>query len=55
MDSDVLSAGHSADRTGAPSLDISNAVSRLHKQFVGGPTNVRTTIEGAEDLHLDAA
>jgi uncharacterized protein YbcI len=31
----------------APSLKISNAVSRLHKQYVGrGPTNARTTIDG---------
>jgi uncharacterized protein YbcI len=31
----------------APSLEISNAVSRLHKQYVGrGPTNARTTIDG---------
>ncbi len=31
----------------APSLEISNAISRLHKQFVGrGPTNARTTIDG---------
>jgi uncharacterized protein YbcI len=28
-------------------LEISNAVSRLHKEFVGrGPTNSRTTIDG---------
>jgi uncharacterized protein YbcI len=32
---------------GSRSLEISNAVSRLHKQFVGrGPTNARTTIDG---------
>jgi uncharacterized protein YbcI len=31
----------------APSLAISNAISRLHKQYVGrGPTNARTTIDG---------
>jgi uncharacterized protein YbcI len=29
------------------STEISNAISRLHKQFVGrGPTNARTTIDG---------
>lgn len=29
------------------SLEISNMVARLHKQFVGrGPTNTRTTIDG---------
>jgi uncharacterized protein YbcI len=33
--------------TGASSLEISNALARLHKQYVGrGPTNVRTTIDG---------
>ncbi len=31
----------------APSLEISNAISRLHKQYVGrGPTNARTTVDG---------
>ena len=31
----------------APSLAISNAISRLHKQYVGrGPTNARTTMDG---------
>jgi uncharacterized protein YbcI len=30
-----------------PALEISNAVSRLHKEYVGrGPTNARTTIDG---------
>ncbi|MGI8711803.1 MAG: Na-translocating system protein MpsC family protein [Solirubrobacteraceae bacterium] len=32
---------------GAPSLEISNAIARLHKQYVGrGPTTTRTTIDG---------
>ncbi len=32
---------------GSPSLEISNALSRLHKHYVGrGPTNARTTIDG---------
>ena len=32
---------------GSRSLEISNAISRLHKEFVGrGPTNSRTTIDG---------
>jgi uncharacterized protein YbcI len=40
-----------ADRDGltqtTPALEISNAVSRLHKEYVGrGPTNARTTIDG---------
>ncbi len=31
----------------APSLEISNALARVHKEFVGrGPTNARTTIDG---------
>lgn len=41
---DVLTGGQ---RTASRSLEISNAVARLHKQFVGrGPTNTRTTIDG---------
>ena len=33
--------------TSSRSLEISNAISRLHKEFVGrGPTNSRTTIDG---------
>jgi uncharacterized protein YbcI len=31
----------------APTVEISNAISHLHKEFVGrGPTNARTTIDG---------
>ena len=31
----------------SPSVEISNAVARLHKHYVGrGPTNARTTIDG---------
>ena len=31
----------------APALEISNAIARLHKEYVGrGPTNTRTTIDG---------
>jgi uncharacterized protein YbcI len=30
----------------APTVEISNAISHLHKQFVGrGPTNARTTVD----------
>jgi uncharacterized protein YbcI len=37
----------SAETTVSRPLEISNAVSRLHKEFVGrGPTNSRTTIDG---------
>jgi uncharacterized protein YbcI len=36
-----------SDRTTSRSLELSNAISRLHKQFIGrGPTNTRTTIDG---------
>jgi uncharacterized protein YbcI len=36
-----------AETTVSRPLEISNAVSRLHKEFVGrGPTNSRTTIDG---------
>lgn len=35
------------DAAGSPALRISNAISRLHKKYVGrGPTNARTTIDG---------
>lgn len=36
-----------AESGGSRSLEISNAMARLHKQYVGrGPTNSRTTIDG---------
>ena len=36
-----------AESTVSRPLEISNAISRLHKDFVGrGPTNSRTTIDG---------
>jgi uncharacterized protein YbcI len=36
-----------ADRITSRSLELSNAISRLHKQFIGrGPTNSRTTLDG---------
>jgi uncharacterized protein YbcI len=35
------------ESTSSRPLEISNAISRLHKEFVGrGPTNSRTTIDG---------
>jgi uncharacterized protein YbcI len=35
------------DSGGSRALEISNAMARLHKQYVGrGPTNSRTTIDG---------
>jgi uncharacterized protein YbcI len=37
----------SAESSGSRSLEISNAMARLHKQYIGrGPTNSRTTIDG---------
>lgn len=37
----------SVEAGGSRSLEISNAMARLHKQYVGrGPTNSRTTIDG---------
>lgn len=42
-DADLLSS----DPSSAPSVEISNAIARLHKQYVGrGPTNARTTVDG---------
>jgi uncharacterized protein YbcI len=41
-----IDAGASETTVSRP-LEISNAISRLHKEFVGrGPTNSRTTIDG---------
>jgi uncharacterized protein YbcI len=35
------------EQVSSPSLEISNALSRLHKQYIGrGPTHSRTTIDG---------
>jgi uncharacterized protein YbcI len=35
------------EQASAPSLEIANAVARVHKQFVGrGPANSRVTIDG---------
>jgi uncharacterized protein YbcI len=43
----IISDGPLPGQTGSRSLEISNAISRLHKEFVGrGPTNARTTIDG---------
>jgi uncharacterized protein YbcI len=44
---DSEAAVPTAAPTGSRALEISNAISRLHKEFVGrGPTNSRTTIDG---------
>jgi uncharacterized protein YbcI len=44
---DVLHEEPATGQAGTPSLEISNALARLHKHFVGrGPTNTRTTIDG---------
>jgi uncharacterized protein YbcI len=42
---DIPSGG--SESTASRPLEISNAISRLHKEFIGrGPTNSRTTIDG---------
>jgi uncharacterized protein YbcI len=39
--------GAGSESTVSRPLEVSNAISRLHKEFVGrGPTNSRTTIDG---------
>jgi uncharacterized protein YbcI len=44
---DDPSNGPPIKHSGAPSLEISNALARLHKHYVGrGPTSTRTTIDG---------
>src|ERR1700691_5353125 len=44
---DLLHKEPATGSAGTPSLEISNALARLHKHFVGrGPTNSRTTIDG---------
>jgi uncharacterized protein YbcI len=46
-DSELLADDETALPVGSRSVEISNAISRLHKEFVGrGPTNARTTIDG---------
>ncbi|MFL5860180.1 MAG: DUF2294 domain-containing protein [Solirubrobacteraceae bacterium] len=46
-ESDTHTADHGSEATVSRPLEISNAISRLHKEFVGrGPTNSRTTIDG---------
>jgi uncharacterized protein YbcI len=43
----LLNEEATPDRAASRSLELSNAISRLHKQFIGrGPTNSRTTIDG---------
>jgi uncharacterized protein YbcI len=44
---DLLIEEQLTDRIASRSLEVSNAISRLHKQFIGrGPTNSRTAIDG---------
>jgi uncharacterized protein YbcI len=44
---DLLIEEQITDRIASRSLEVSNAISRLHKQFIGrGPTNSRTAIDG---------
>ena len=43
----MLQQNPEPDEGSSPSLEISNAIARLHKQYIGrGPTNSRTTIDG---------
>jgi uncharacterized protein YbcI len=47
LEEDAPSEFLADERVSAPSLEISNAIARLHKEYVGrGPTNTRTTIDG---------
>jgi uncharacterized protein YbcI len=47
LEEDARSQFLAADPVSARSLEISNAIARLHKEYVGrGPTNTRTTIDG---------
>src|SRR5579884_18949 len=44
---DTMTADAAATQPASRSLEVSNAIARLHKHFVGrGPTNTRTTIDG---------
>jgi uncharacterized protein YbcI len=46
-ESDPKLDGSGSEATVSRPLEISNSVSRLHKEFIGrGPTNSRTTIDG---------
>jgi uncharacterized protein YbcI len=46
-ESDPEVNGGGSESAASRPLEISNAISRLHKEFVGrGPTNSRTTIDG---------
>lgn len=47
LEEDARTQFVAAESVSAPSLEISNAIARLHKEYVGrGPTNTRTTIDG---------
>jgi uncharacterized protein YbcI len=47
LDADTNGAPPAAEQATSPSLEIANAMARLHKQFVGrGPTHSRVTIDG---------
>jgi uncharacterized protein YbcI len=47
LDPELEGAQQTAEPTSTPSLEIANAMARLHKEFVGrGPTNSRVTIDG---------
>jgi uncharacterized protein YbcI len=47
LETEVDGTGPVSEQTSTPSLEIANAMARLHKEFVGrGPTNSRVTIDG---------
>ncbi|HEX8976358.1 MAG TPA: DUF2294 domain-containing protein [Solirubrobacteraceae bacterium] len=47
LESDAESQAVGGASRSSPTVEISNAISHLHKEFVGrGPTNARTTIDG---------
>ncbi len=47
LESDPDQEALDEESAAAPTVEISNAISHLHKQFIGrGPANARTTIDG---------
>lgn len=47
LESEADPPTRNGEPTSAPTVEISNAISHVHKEFVGrGPTNARTTIDG---------
>jgi uncharacterized protein YbcI len=47
VDPEIIGVTEAAARPSTPSLEIANAMARVHKEFIGrGPTNTRVTIDG---------